>query len=251
MVSALVNRMIDPDRGLTMVQRLIGEKYNLAPNLPGAPAGWTSTIATFPPPSSDGEGLDGRARAVLDAKEFASLLNTCGRDGRPELGMAICLGDRGEGSMEGCRRQEGHRQRLRNAVQLIRVDFVSHITTINGEGRELAAIQYFHAQDRVEDTILGTVVGILMGTPDDLTDRPLIGLTQSGDGACTIKVSGRGTRPLTAQGLDLSAAMHRAARAVGGMGGGHNFAAGTTTPEGKETEFLDAMDQIVMEQLSP
>lgn len=250
-VSALVNRILDSGRGLPVVQRLIGETYSLSPDLPGTPPGWSLALATGTNDRGEAITLDQRARAVLDAKEFATLLNACGRHDRPELGKAICMGERGEGLMEAVRQQEDHRQSLRKAIEMVRNDPRSSISTLNGEGRALNAIRFFHAKDRVQDTILGTVVGILIGIPDIPSDRPLIGLAQSSDGTCTIKVSGRGTVALTAQGLDLAAAMRRAAEVVGGAGGGHNIAAGATIPEGKEMEFLDVIDRLILEQLSP
>jgi len=65
-----------------------------------------------------------------------------------------------------------------------------------------------------------------------------------------IKVSARGTRRLVDErGLDLSVAMRDAAASVGGVGGGHNIAAGATIPLGKDIDFLQALDSIVARQM--
>ena len=45
--------------------------------------------------------------------------------------------------------------------------------------------------------------------------------------------------------------MRLASEKVGGSGGGHNIAAGATVPEGREEEFLLAIDQAVLSQLMP
>ncbi len=245
-VSAVVDCMIEAGKGVPQVRRLIGEVYSLSPDLPGAPPGWSL-------PGSEAYDADAppATRAVLDAKEFATLLNACGRHDRPEVGLAVCTGDRGKGLAEAVRQQEDHRLSLRRAIELVRGDPQFKVVAVTGGGRPLDAVRYFHAQDRIEDTIVGTVTGMLIGTADAPSDRPLLGLAQSSDGTCTLKVSGRGTSALTAQGLDLASAMREASAKVGGAGGGHNVAAGATIPEGREEEFLLAIDGLVKRQLSP
>lgn len=140
---------------------------------------------------------------------------------------------------------------MRRAIDLIRCDPEFGTMTVTRGGTALSSVRYFNARDRIEDTILGTVAGILIGTAGIPADRPLIGFALSGDGTCTIKVSGRGTPVLTAMGLDLASAMREASTSVGGAGGGHNVAAGATIPEGKEEEFLLVIDRLVNGQLSP
>jgi len=43
--------------------------------------------------------------------------------------------------------------------------------------------------------------------------------------------------------------MKKSSEKVGGVGGGHNIAAGATIPKGKEEEFLTFADKLVKEQL--
>ena len=250
-VSAVVERIIEAGKGVATVRRLIGEVYSLSPDLPGSPPGWLTASTENDAGKADERVPPLAMRAVLDAKEFATLLNACGRHDRPEVGLAVCLGDRGKGLEEALRQQEDHRQSLRRAIDLIRCDPEFGTMTVTRGGTALSSVRYFNARDRIEDTILGTVAGILIGTAGIPADRPLIGFALSGDGTCTIKVSGRGTPVLTAMGLDLASAMREASTSVGGAGGGHNVAAGATIPEGKEEEFLLIIDRLVNGQLSP
>lgn len=53
-----------------------------------------------------------------------------------------------------------------------------------------------------------------------------------------IKLSARGTKKLVEQGLNLGKILAESCAAVGGVGGGHNIAAGATIPNGKLEEFL-------------
>jgi RecJ-like exonuclease len=64
-----------------------------------------------------------------------------------------------------------------------------------------------------------------------------------------VKVSSRGTKHLVSRGLDLAAALKKAAEKVGGVGGGHAVAAGATVDAGKKSEFLASVDEIVGHQL--
>jgi nanoRNase/pAp phosphatase (c-di-AMP/oligoRNAs hydrolase) len=64
-----------------------------------------------------------------------------------------------------------------------------------------------------------------------------------------VKASGRGTKDLIEEGLDLATAMSEAAAAVGGIGGGHNIAAGASIPEGREEDFLLELAAIVARQI--
>jgi RecJ-like exonuclease len=79
-------------------------------------------------------------------------------------------------------------------------------------------------------------------------DQPIIGFAEKS--ADEIKVSARGNHALTAEGLDLSAVMRDAARAVDGDGGGHDVAAGATIPPATQSTFVSVADEIVGDQLS-
>ncbi|HYS71342.1 MAG TPA: DHHA1 domain-containing protein, partial [Thermoplasmata archaeon] len=112
--------------------------------------------------------------------------------------------------------------------------------------QQMAAIQYFHAQDRIRDTVVGIAAGMALNGPGANLGLQIVAFANADDG---VKVSCRGTRELVARGLDLAAVMRDAAKAVGGQGGGHHVAAGATIPAGKEEEFLVIVDRMVGEQL--
>ncbi|HDM67153.1 MAG TPA: DHH family phosphoesterase, partial [Thermoplasmatales archaeon] len=76
----------------------------------------------------------------------------------------------------------------------------------------------------------------------------LIGFAEKGDGE--VKASARATQFLVEKGLDLSAAIKKAASQVNGVGGGHNIAAGATIPKGEEERFLEILEEEIKNQLS-
>ncbi len=178
---------------------------------------------------------------VRDAKEFSTLLNACGRHGKAEVGLAICTGDRDRRLAEGMALLRDHRSAISKAL-----------TWAKGSGIiRLRSIQFFDAGDEIEDTIVGTVAGMLLGSEGADRTAPMVAFAESTEYSDSpkTKASARGTQELVSKGLDLSYAMRAAAEKVGGVGGGHNIAAGATIPAERRDEFLDALDGLVGSQL--
>ena len=182
-----------------------------------------------------------RGSETRDAMEYATLLNACGRYGMARVGMEVCLGDRLDALGEARRLQGSHRAKL---VDGLRTGAAMGVVDRRG-------IQYFHSRDRIPDTIVGTVASMALSAPEVDLDpgKPIIALADKRDEPGVVKVSGRGNRDLVEEGLDLAAAMQEAASSVGGIGGGHDIAAGASVPEGREEEFLDRLDAIVVGQV--
>ncbi len=109
-------------------------------------------------------------------------------------------------------------------------------------------LQWFHAHDRVRETIVGIVAGMALGTESADREKPIIAFADADEGE--VKVSARGTGPLVGRGLDLSAVMTQASAEVEGEGGGHDIAAGATIPAGQEEAFLEAAGRLIDEQLA-
>ncbi len=177
-----------------------------------------------------------RHSELRDAKEFATLLNSCGRYDDAETGMRICMGDSGAVERAKKNRME-HRRNISSALALVKE---------NNLIRMRRSIMYFDAGDRIRDTVVGIVAGMILNTDGFRRDMPIIAFADSDDG---VKVSARADRSLVRRGLDLASVMKIASEMVGGYGGGHNIAAGATIPRGKEEVFLDAVDDMVLAQL--
>jgi single-stranded-DNA-specific exonuclease len=173
---------------------------------------------------------------LRDASEYSTLLNATARYGHASVGLQVCMGDRDKAFSEAQRLLGQHRQNLVNGLKLISERGIT----------PLKSIQYFDAGDAILDTIVGIVAGMSFQMAD--RSRPILAfaLTPEGD----LKVSARGTQDLVRSGLDLADALSRSARAVGGVGGGHNVAAGATIPPQAKEEFLALMDSMVGQQLS-
>jgi len=174
---------------------------------------------------------------LRDAKEFATLLNSCGRYDDAETGLRICLGDNSAIKDASSNRNE-HRRQISSALSYIKQNRLIV---------ERRWVQYFNSGSEIRETIVGIAAGMLLGNDGVRKDIPMIAFAKADDG---IKVSARADRGLANRNLDLSEVMKRAAELVGGYGGGHNIAAGATIPEGKEDEFLDIAEDIIASQIT-
>jgi RecJ-like exonuclease len=174
---------------------------------------------------------------LRDASEFSTLLNATARYERADVGLAVCLGNR-DGALDRARELlRNHRRNLSEGVTFVENEGVTYEDHL----------QWFDADDRIRETIVGIVAGMAMGADGVARDRPILAFANEDDEH--VKVSSRGTHALVRQGLDLSIVMKEASRHVGGDGGGHDVAAGATIPRGTRAEFVVEADRIVGEQL--
>lgn len=204
------DRLMDLLNDTDIIKRLYGEVYTL--------------------PNFD------RGTGLRDAKEFATILNSCGRYEDAETGMRICCGDISALKIAEKNRAE-HRRNISTALTYVRENHLM---------RERRFVQYFDAGDTIRDTVVGIVAGMLLNTDAARRDLPIIAFADADDG---IKVSARADRTLVNRGLNLSEVMKKAAGFVGGFGGGHSVAAGATIPADKKEMFLDAVEDLVSCQI--
>ncbi len=210
-VSALLKRAVRHGVSSEDVTKLVGKTYTLTAEEPGT--------------------------ELRDASEFSTLLNATARYERADVGLAVCLGERGE-PLEAARDLlREHRRNLSEGLSWVKREGV----TVEDD------LQWFHAEDRIRETIVGIVAGMALGSDATESDRPIVGFGYKNDEET--KVSARGTSRLVDRGLDLSEVMSEASQAVGGDGGGHTVAAGATVPRGREQEFLEAVSDVLADQL--
>ena len=184
---------------------------------------------SFAADSIIGEVIRLKNEVVENSLEFVQLLNACGNKDLPGLGLTLCL------------RDKSALEQARSIAAEYRDAILDEIKILREQHKVLNNIRYL----MVEDMQAGAVVAGL-GIRYLYSDMPLLTLNHKAD---VIKVSARGNKLLISQGLDLSAALRKAAEEVGGVGGGHNVASGASIPTGTQEKFLFCVDQIVGEQL--
>ncbi len=209
LISEMVKTCIYSNFPLPLIKKIVGETYIL---------------------NQEEEGTE-----LRDATEFSTLLNATARYGHYMTGLEVCQGDRGKALSKARELLLNHRRNLSDGIRL--VDEIGIV--------ELDNVQYFHAEDKILDTIVGIVAGMCFSKAN--LNKPIIAFANKDDG---IKVSARATQKLLRRGVHLANALKSASAKVGGVGGGHSIAAGATIPQGTESEFIKELDNVLANQMS-
>lgn len=171
---------------------------------------------------------------MRSAKEFSTLLNACGRNKRPDIGVEICLGN-SEAITSGRYLLQQHRQNLAQSMRLLE----------NGGFVSMPGC-YLVNDPEIPDTIIGVVIGMAQGSRIIPIDKPVIGisLNSSSDSPLT-KLSGRAHKSLIKRGINLketfvsvSELMNEKYGILVAEAGGHPMAAGAFIHKDHVDEFL-------------
>ena len=167
---------------------------------------------------------------LRDGREFATMLNSCGRIGRSGVGVAICMGDRNTMPLEGENILAEYRKKIRNCMNVLagerwRIAEGSAYVMVNAEGI-------------VPETMTGTICSLLAGSPKYATK--IVILRADGDDG-GIKFSSRKSFGCRSD-VNLSMLMRTGAARFSGIGGGHDAAAGATIGKNNVDKFLDFLE---------
>lgn len=173
---------------------------------------------------------------LRNAQEYATLLNACGRWGRPQVGSAILRGDRGGSFREAEHMLVNHRAIIRDLLGYI----------IDSGVTKLEWIQYLHVGAKYPDTIVGIGAGMALSKLDN--SKPILIMCTVPEDKNLTKVSMRTTERMVERGVDLQKAIGDASSKFGGVGGGHRIAAGAYIPKSAEQEFVILVNKILGEQ---
>jgi len=177
---------------------------------------------------------------LRDAKEYATLLNACGKYEKNGLGIAVVLGDRDQAYKEALEMLKDHKSYICSCYRWVS----ENMSKIKDE----EVVYSFHAKDEINDSVLGAVISMVLNSRTLEEIKPIIAFAYDKNGK--VKVSARATRELVEQGVNLGKAMHFASEKVGGEGGGHNIAAGASITIGDEEEFLKYAKEEIRRQLN-
>ena len=175
---------------------------------------------------------------LRNASEYATMLNACGRWAKPEIGSAVCCGDRGRAYSDAEHMLRHHKTIIREMMQYILDKGVT----------ELSHIQHLHVGEKFPDTIVGIGAGMALSKLN--WRKPIMILCYMPDDPEFCKISMRTNERMVQEGVDLQAALLSASEALGGSGGGHKIAAGAYIPRTKESEFPIRVNDIIREQLT-
>ncbi|TXT67482.1 MAG: RecJ-like exonuclease [Promethearchaeota archaeon] len=178
-----------------------------------------------------------------DINEFSNLLNACGRSNNASIGIAIAMGDREKALKQARENLKAYKKTLSEALLWVKEKDII---------KELDYIQYFYGEDKISDTIIGTVCSMLIYDESKIIkkSKPIVGYAKR-KGTGIYKLSARAHESIVQKGVNLSEAIRDALQQtnLNALGGGHPPAAGTTVPINKIEQFLDNMSAVIQNQL--
>ena len=174
---------------------------------------------------------------LRDLEEYSYILDACGKNKKQGLGLSIALGEKDQALDAALRLQRQYRDQIVKGLEWIKK---------NG-AEQLNSIQYLYSEDKVLKSVMGTIASI--GLSVELLDesKPVIGMSRLHN---DIKISGRTTREMVANGVNLGRALQDSSNNFGGQGGGHDVAAGAMIPYESKDNFLHLVDEMVEYQLN-
>lgn len=166
-----------------------------------------------------------------DAREIATILNSCSKQGFPDIALSYCMGDKNSKS----RAMDIYTRHTQEIVSGLRI-----AETI--EKIDNGSMIILNARDQIKDIIVGTICSMLSTSPIYKEGTILIGMVYSQD---KLKVS---ARIVGRSGKNLKEFLEKIVidfknenPKIDVEVGGHEFAAGCILDKSKEKEFIEAL----------
>ncbi len=171
-----------------------------------------------------------------DAKEFATLLNACGRLGRASYGIGACLGDKKIKQMA-IRSLTDYKKEIVNALSWYNENkFTDDV--LWGDGFVI-----INAKEKVMSTMIGTLASILSKSNVMANNTFILSMARAVDG--NTKISLRTTNNVHGN-LDLRNIIEEIINDIGNAeSGGHQNAAGAVIPTEREEKFIHQAKEIL------
>ena len=171
-----------------------------------------------------------------DAKEFATLLNACGRLGKASYGIGACLGDK-KIKQQAVRCMADYKKEIVNALNWYNENKFSEDVFW---GNRFVII---NAKQNVMSTMIGTLASILSKSNLMVKNNFILSMARAVDG--NTKVSLRTANNLSGT-IDLKKMIGDIIEGIGNCeAGGHQNAAGAVIPTDKEEVFIEAAKEVL------
>jgi len=163
-----------------------------------------------------------------DARELSALINACSRMDSPEVCLGFCLGSKS----------------LKTEAEKIYTKYRKSISSALSQVQELEKISgknytIINAQDKIKDTIIGTVASIMSFSSTYPEGTVIIAMAYNKN---KIKVSARLSGR---KGRNVREILHKATIPLNGEVGGHPAAAGCLISKESEKEFLENLQKTL------
>jgi len=171
-----------------------------------------------------------------DAKEFATLLNACGRLDKASLGIGACLGDE-KIKKRAISLMTDYKKEIINSLKWYDNNKAGDFVT-KGNGYMI-----INAQDQIRSTMIGTLASILSRS-NDTKEKFIMSMAQIADGTTKISLRMTGKN----NGIDLKHMIADITKDIPNCEtGGHANAAGALISTDSEEEFINRA-KVVMEK---
>ncbi|MEM5766255.1 MAG: DHH family phosphoesterase [Candidatus Aenigmatarchaeota archaeon] len=169
-----------------------------------------------------------REEELQDAREFATILNACGRTGNASIGIRLCLGE--PNIMKIWEIIEDYRREINESIKLLKEGDII-ISTQNAN--------FILAGNKIKDTLIGTITSIALNSNIVNTKKPIFGIAESDEN--TLKISARAPKDI--KNINLREVLCYATKLLKGEAGGHMYAAGALIDKNLQNDFVNIVDR--------
>lgn len=176
-----------------------------------------------------------KASPLKDCKEFATLLNACGRLDMASLGIGACLGD------------EKSKKRALDALKIYRKEIVESLRWFENNQNNDRLIKkgkgyiIINSKEDIRSSMIGTLCSILTNSVDKSEVKFILGLSRN-DYDDSTKISMRTTLN---DGVDLREILQTICSKTEAEVGGHKHAAGALIKSNDEKEIIERAEGIL------
>ena len=163
---------------------------------------------------------------VEDIRQISAMINACSRLGESRTAIAFCL------------QNKKAKAKAENIYAQYRQSIVNALGSLPNL-RKIEQKNYIiiHAENKIKDTIIGTIASILSNSRTYEEGKAIIAMAYNEN---KIKVS---ARVVGKNGKNIREILNSVIEEVGGEVGGHKFAAGCLVEKENEQKFLDMLQK--------
>jgi single-stranded-DNA-specific exonuclease len=174
--------------------------------------------------------------SLQDARVYASRLNACGRVGRPEVGIALCMGDRQQAFTELGPIKKEYSKKIGEGIQY----FLSE-----GKIQDLAAVYFLDGRGVVDENLIGPITSVISSTKEYKL-KPVLSCATIDE--TRVKISMRKINSSKNK-IDLDKILVKAIDTLELITevGGHSSAAGAIIDSSHLDNFVDTVNAIIKE----
>ncbi len=177
--------------------------------------------------------VEGEKGSFRDAREFATILNACGRLESSTIGIGACLGDE-KMKEKALEKQDYYKKELQSILSWFKKNKNSDHVFISKK------YIIINGKNNVPSSMAGTLASIIAYS-EEVDDKAFI-LTlsrlENNFTKVSIRLKGRSSK------VDLNNIISKIVRIVGGQSGGHRNAAGALIESHKEMDLIEAAKRI-------